>query len=68
MNDIRNRDRPANQMTKREEAAIRLWAQHRGVSAEDAVRWADELFDELEDMPELQHPFDEPDFDHAGTP
>lgn len=50
MNDLRNRDKPANQLTKREEAALRIWALHRHVGAKQAVEWADELFDEL-DMP-----------------
>lgn len=63
MNDTRNRDRPASQLTKREEAALRVWALNRDVAAKEAVAWADQLFDVLDTPAELRD-----DFDHEGTP
>lgn len=67
MNDLRNRDRPATQLTKREHAAIEamkhLWNFHatpdgtRVVHADLAARAvdvADKLFDALDTPPELR--------------
>jgi hypothetical protein len=68
MNDTRNRDKPASAMTKREEAALRIYAFGRLMTGREAVTQADALFDALEDMPELAHPYDEPDFGHEGHP
>ena len=77
MNDTRNRDKPASQLTKREEAALRLAERTaafmpRGTKDEAfsaaCVNLADALFDALDHLPELAHAYDEPDFDHEGTP
>lgn len=63
MNELRNRDRPATQLTKREEAALRLLASmvaapNRAGSfsnyAEDCAAFTDALFDELDTPPELR--------------
>lgn len=68
MNDLRNRDRPATQLTKREHAAIEamkyLWNFHAGGEAGTTVRHrdlvaravdvADKLFDRLDTPPELR--------------
>lgn len=78
MNDTRNRDKPASQMTKLERVAADILTALQGgnfgqqhtptVWAQAAVDVADALFDRLEHLPELAHAYDEPDFDHEGTP
>ena len=77
MNDTRNRDKPARELTKREEAALRMAERTavfipKGVTDEEftrgVVRLVETLFDALEHLPELAHAYDEPDFDHEGTP
>lgn len=68
MNDTRNRDKPARELTKREELAMRIYAADKHITPPIALRQADDFFDELEHLPELAHAYDEPDFDHEGTP
>jgi len=67
MNGLPNRHRPASSMTKLEAAALHLYA-HSNLTEDVAIRRAHAFFDALEHVPELDHEFDEFDFDHEGTP